>query len=95
MKNDTRIQSVVSNTQPKEPGFQGGLAGLFRRPSDNNFSFPFLKTMKVLATFSYLYYDRTIEFTKNPIKIGPSDQLLIYHAIKHESNRQTHEKIQG
>ena len=26
MKNDTRIQSVVSNTQPKEPGFQGGLA---------------------------------------------------------------------
>ena len=24
MKNDTRIQSVVSNTQPKEPGFQGG-----------------------------------------------------------------------
>ena len=89
MKNDTRIQSVVSNTQPKEPGF------LFRRPSDNNFSFPSLKTMKVLATFSYLYYDRTIEFTKNPIKIGSADQLLIYHAIKHESNRQTHEKIQG
>ena len=56
--------------------------GLFRCPSDNNFSFPFLKTMKVLATFSYLYYDRTIEFTKNPIKIGPADQLLIYHAIK-------------
>ena len=119
MKNDTRIQFVVSNTQPKEPGFQGGLAvgglpagpprppppaetnpqvpphpngprpprppgqpGLFRCPSDNNFSFPFLKTMKVLATFSYLYYDRTIEFTKNPIKIGPADQLLIYHAIK-------------
>ena len=26
MKNDTRIQFVVSNTQPKEPGFQGGLA---------------------------------------------------------------------
>ena len=25
MKNDTRIQFVVSNTQPKEPGFQGGL----------------------------------------------------------------------
>ena len=24
MKNDTRIQSVVSNTQPKEPGFQRG-----------------------------------------------------------------------
>lgn len=23
MKNDTRIQSVVSNTQPEEPGFQG------------------------------------------------------------------------
>lgn len=22
--------------------------------------------MKVLATFSYLYYDKTIEFTKNP-----------------------------
>lgn len=91
MKNDTRIQSVVSNIQPKEPGFQGGLAlptrvpletGLFRRLSDNNFSFSFLKTMKVLATFSYLYYDRTIEFTKNLIKIGPADQLLIYHVIK-------------
>ena len=26
MRNDTRIQFVVSNTQPKEPGFQGGLA---------------------------------------------------------------------
>ena len=38
--------------------------------------------MKVLATFSYLYYDRTIEFTKNPIKIGPSDQLLICN-VKH------------
>ena len=38
--------------------------------------------MKVLATFSYLYYDRTIEFTKNLIKIAPLDQLLIYHAIK-------------
>lgn len=25
MKNDTRIQFVVSNTQPKEPGFQGDL----------------------------------------------------------------------
>ena len=23
MKNDTRIQFVGSNTQPKEPGFQG------------------------------------------------------------------------
>ena len=23
MKNDTRIQFVVSNTPPKEPGFQG------------------------------------------------------------------------
>ena len=23
MKNDTRIQFVVFNTQPKEPGFQG------------------------------------------------------------------------
>jgi hypothetical protein len=38
--------------------------------------------MKVLATSPHLYYDRTIEFTKNPIKIGPADQLLIYHAIK-------------
>ena len=27
MKNDTRIQSVVSNTQPKEPGFQGDSRG--------------------------------------------------------------------
>ena len=38
--------------------------------------------MKVLATFPHLYYDRTIEFTKNLIKIAPLDQLLIYHAIK-------------
>ena len=27
------------------------------------------KNVKVLATFSHLYYDITIEFTKNPIKI--------------------------
>ena len=27
MKNDTRIQSVVSNTQPEEPGFQGDSRG--------------------------------------------------------------------
>ena len=27
MKNDTRIQFVVSNTQPKEPGFQGDSRG--------------------------------------------------------------------
>ena len=32
--------------------------------------------MKVLATSPHLYYDRTIEFTKNPIEIGPADQLF-------------------
>ncbi len=52
--------------------------GFFRRPSDDIST----KLVKVLATFPHLYYDRTIEFTKNPIKIGPVDQLLIYHAIK-------------
>lgn len=52
--------------------------GFFRRPSDDIST----KFVKVLATFPHLYYDRTIEFTKNLIKIALLDQLLIYHAIK-------------